>query len=156
MPVVGEKLATARELQANYSRLFEWAAKGPVCIQQRGGKPAVTLISRDIWQNAIRSAAWLTIFSAVVAYTVARVRGLPEAVCPAEFSWLRLYKDDDDLRTFVNEFSEAILRVGNGLGSWDEVDSVVEVWSKSAALLENKELMARLNEASKEVGNDVP
>jgi hypothetical protein len=145
-------LATPSQLQTQYRRLLTLAEDGQVWIQQRGGKPTITLMNLSSWEDATRARAWLSILSAVVKYAVGRVVGEQFPVCPSEFSWLSHY-DTDDVRTFVSEFSGAIVNVMSTTGTWDDVDAVVEEWCRSAALLVNQEIRDRFRQASEEMKN---
>jgi hypothetical protein len=148
-----EATATPSELQSGYKRLLNLAAEKPVHIKQRGGKPEITLVNKAAWHNAVIAKAWLSALSGVVQYAVDRVLHNSSTVCPSEFSWLRLY-GENDVRAFVDELSGAILSVTNGTRTWDDVDAVVDEWCKSASLLEHTEILERFEVAAKELKGD--
>lgn len=142
--------ATPSELQTDYRRLLDLAETTPVDIKQRGKKPTIAMVNKETWRDAVIAKAWLSILSAVVKYATGRLLDDPKPVCPSEFAWLRLY-GTDDIRTFIDELSGTILSVVNGAGNWDHVHAVVDEWCRSAALLENKNLVERFKQASEEI-----
>ena len=139
--------AKPTDLQRDYKRLLNLAEDGAVVnITQRGGKPTCTLVSKEAWLDAMMAKAWLSTLSAVVKYATGRILKDESLICPSDFSWLQLY-DTDDVRAFIDELSGAINSVANRRLTWDDVDAIVEEWSRSAALLEHQELVDRFRKA---------
>jgi hypothetical protein len=139
--------ATPTELQTGYKRLLTLAAGGAVVsIRQQGGKPTIALVTKDAWLDAMMAKSWLSLLSAVVKYATGRILNDPSPVCPSEFSWLQLY-GPDDIRAFIDELSGAISGVANRTRTWDDVEAIVEEWSRSAALLEHEDLVDRFRKA---------
>jgi hypothetical protein len=139
--------ATPTDLQKGYKRLLALAAGGGVVsIRQRGDKPTIAMVSKEAWLDAMMAKAWLSTLSAIVKYATGRILNDPSPICPSDFTWLQLY-DTEDIRTFVNELSGAINSVANRTLNWDDVDAIVEEWSRSAALLEHQELADRFRKA---------
>ncbi|HET6274772.1 MAG TPA: hypothetical protein VFE16_02375 [Candidatus Cybelea sp.] len=139
--------ATPTDLQRDYKRLLTLAEDGGVVnINQRGHRPSCTLVSKEAWLDAMMAKSWLSTLSAVVKYATGRILNDPALICPSDFSWLQLY-NTEDIRGFVDELSGAINSVANRTLTWDDVDAIVEEWSRSAALLEHEELVDRFRKA---------
>lgn len=144
-----EHLTTVTEFNKSPSSWLTAAATKTVTIT-RPKQADITLISRDRWQDASFSKAWLSQLSAIVKYTVEKASDVPNPALPAEFSWLTLF-DIDDVHEFVDELSSALQRVVQGLRPWDDVDTVVEEWRRSAIALSNEELQRRFQDTLKDI-----
>jgi len=149
VPVVAETTTTATRLARETPRVLDDAAKGPVTVTRPGKKPAVTLVTRELWREGEQAKHWLSVQSVIVQYALQRSKGR-QAGYPAEYGWIRVF-DDEDLRDFIGELIDAIygsLHMGR---SWDDVDAVIEEWRRSACAMEDAELAARFHRTLEDI-----
>jgi len=146
-----EHLTTVTEFNKSPSGWLTEAATKTVTIT-RPKQADITLISRDRWQDASISKSWLVQLSAIVKFAVEKSMGVtnPNPSLPSKFSWLSLF-DIEDLREFVDELSSTIQRVVQGLRPWDDVNTVVEEWRRSAIVLSDEDLTRRFQETLKDI-----
>lgn len=142
----GEKLVTTTDLARNYRKVLDAAAKGPVSIPREQEKPAITLVARDMWQQASCAEQWIAAFAAIVYSCLAIMSGNDDLSLPYEFEWLREF-DKDDVAEFLAEFSDAMRNATAGVRSWEEVEAVLHEWHHSALAIRDEELQARFKQA---------
>ncbi|MEA2719426.1 MAG: hypothetical protein QOJ39_1290 [Candidatus Eremiobacteraeota bacterium] len=132
------------QLSNETKSLLEHASHEPVIIQRERQQEAIILMNRRVARQAFAAQALLQQVAVVLQYALNRTTGNADAY-PMEFEWLRQF-DAEDVREFATEFVAAAQRVVQSDRPLEEVQNVIDQWRKSADILRDAELQARLTE----------
>jgi hypothetical protein len=134
-------IKTTTELSSETSAILESATTQPVTIKREKRKDSIVLLNRDVALQALAARSFIQQLVAILRYVV----GDDDGGYPIEFEWLRQF-DADEVREFALEFADAIQRVATDGAPMVAVDSVVQQWRKSAAVLRDAALRERLDQ----------
>lgn len=143
-------IKTTTELSSETSSVLESAATQPVTIKREKQKDSIVLMNRRVALEALAARAFIDQLIVIIRYALARETKNETAGYPMEFEWLREF-DADEVREFALEFADAVQRIARDGAPIVAVDSVIEQWRKSALLLRDAALRARLDEEHENV-----
>ena len=143
MALLTEEFRTTRDLQRNTKDVLDTAEARPVSIPRDRAQP-ITLVRRELWTRAAKALDRMTEAAAFMSFVSdTRAQNGKEVPYPVEHEWLRAF-DADELSEFLGEYSHAMRTAVIGARPWEDVDDVVEQWRRSALVLQDAELMERL------------
>jgi hypothetical protein len=135
-------IKSTTELSSDTSRILDVAATQPVTIRRDKPKEPIVLVTRDVALSGMAAQRLVEQVLALTRYALLREGGTTAAY-PLEFEWLREF-DSDEVREFTLEFADAVQAVLRDGAPMLAADSVIEQWRKSAAVLRDEALRARL------------
>ncbi len=142
--VLDGPIKTTTELSSETSAILESATTQPVTIKREKRKDSIVLMNRRVALEALSARAFIQQLVAILQYVIGRDGGHDAGAYPIEFEWLRQF-DADEVREFALECADAVLQVARDGVPSVAVDSVVEQWRKSAAVLRDEALRERLD-----------
>jgi hypothetical protein len=134
---------TTTELSNDTKSLLDQANQAPVIIKRERQQEPIVLMNRRVAHGALAAREFVNQLSAIMEYALARGAGEANPPYPIEFEWLRVFSAQD-VRSFATEFAEAVRRVTRDERPIAEVETVVEQWRKSALVISDEALSARL------------
>jgi hypothetical protein len=142
-PVLEGAVKTTTELSNDTKSLLDQANQAPVIIKRERQQEPIVLMNRRVAHGALAAREFVNELSAIMEYALARGAGDVNPPYPIELEWLRVFSPQD-VRGFATEFAQAVRRVTRDGRPIAEVETVVEQWRKSALVISDEALSARL------------
>lgn len=141
-----EVVVRVTDIQRQTSVLNQ-AEQGPLLVIRDGDHENLTLVTHRRWQDAQRSLRWQAGLLRLLATFAARAAG-QEAPYSSEFAWLEAF-DREDVAEFVQELTETLNDVSDGVRDRHDLDILLYQWKRSAFVARDAALQARMAEARK-------
>lgn len=145
--VLDGEVRSTSELSKKTKDVLDAASEHPVLIHREDQKDDIALINLSLARRMSATYGLAHLVETVFRYVLARLRTEHETSgpYPMELEWMKEF-DRDDLSDCAAEIGAAFDRVITGDRPATEVTDIVEQWRRSAMVLQDNTLRARLEQ----------